>query len=256
MSIDHPEKQAPLSQPVRSGRAADELFRIFADKISSGALRDGEPLPPEREIVETYGVSRTVVREAVTALSNRGLIEARPRHRPVVRAPSFETAFEAVDDLVNRLLQDKGGVRNLFDTRIMIEAALARQAALKAKKDDLRALRNALEANRAAIDDSALFYRTDMEFHNVFYRIPENPVLPAIHKAYTTWLEPHWLQMPRLPDRNRANFEAHSAIFEAVLMRDPDAAETALRTHLDSAWKQVRLTFEQSGEQPGERSGS
>ncbi|WP_157772680.1 FCD domain-containing protein, partial [Pseudoponticoccus marisrubri] len=45
------------------------------------------------------------------------------------------------------------------------------------------------------------------------------------------------------PDRNRANYEAHAAIFEAILMRDPDAAETCLRDHLDRAWAQVRETF-------------
>ncbi|WP_240484657.1 FCD domain-containing protein, partial [Pseudoponticoccus marisrubri] len=62
----------------------------------------------------------------------------------------------------------------------------------------------------------------------MLYDIPSNPVLPAIHRAYTTWLAPQWSRMPRLPDRNRANYEAHAAIFEAILMRDPDAAETCL----------------------------
>jgi DNA-binding GntR family transcriptional regulator len=50
--------------------------------------------------------------------------------------------------------------------------------------------------------------------------------------------------MPRLVDRNQRNFEAHSAIFQAILMRDPDAAEAALRSHLDAAWDQVRDTFD------------
>ena len=72
-----------------NGRAADDLFRTFEQLINSGALVDGQPLPPEREIVETYGVSRTVVREAVLALANKGLVEARPRFRPVVRKPTF-----------------------------------------------------------------------------------------------------------------------------------------------------------------------
>ncbi|MBY8976945.1 FCD domain-containing protein [Rhodobacteraceae bacterium NNCM2] len=239
---DHPNHEAPAAA-AREGRAADSLFRDLAEKISSGELRDGDPLPPEREIVETYGVSRTVVREAVATLSNRGLIEARPRHRPIVRKPSFETAFDAVDDMVMQLLQDAKGVRNLFDIRIMIEAALAREAAASATKDDIVALREALEANEKAIDDSAQFFKTDIAFHNVFYRIPNNPVLPAIHKAYTSWLEPHWLRMPRQPDRNRLNNEAHRKIYEAVLLRDPDAAELALRNHLADAWDQVCQTF-------------
>ena len=209
----------------------------------SGALKEGDPLPPEREIVEAYGVSRTVVRETVLALANKGLVEAKPRFRPVVRKPSFEAAMGTIDSVVGRLLGQPGGVKNLFETRIMVEAALARQAATDARKDDIAALQQALEDNAAAIDDSELFYQTDMRFHAALYDIPKNPVLPAVHKAYTAWLAPHWSRMPRLPDRNRANYEAHKAIFDAILMRDPDAAETALRNHLQAAWLQVRETF-------------
>ncbi len=228
---------------ARRGRAADDLFRRFAEMITSGELKDGDTLPPEREIVETYGVSRTVVREALRALANRGLVDARPRFRPVVRKPSFDTAFETVENVVARLLTQPDGVKNLFDTRIMVEAALARGAATDAGKNDLASLKEALKENEAAIHDCDLFYRTDVAFHSVFYQIAQNPVLSAVHRAYTAWLSPQWLQMPRLPDRNRANFEAHEAIYDAVLMRDPDAAETALRTHLADPWNQVRQTF-------------
>ena len=196
-------------------------------------MRDGDPLPPEREIVETYGVSRTVVREAVMALANKGLVEARPRFRPVVRKPSYETALQTVDSVVSRLLLQKDGVKNLFNTRIMVEASLAREAAASAGKEDIAALKGALEANEWAIEDSELFYQTDIGFHSVLYQIPQNPVLPAIHMAYSNWLAPQWSRMPRLLDRNRANFEAHKAIYEAILSRDPDAAETALRNHLE-----------------------
>ena len=226
-----------------NGRAADDLFRTFVDMIGAGVLREGDPLPPEREIVETYGVSRTVAREAVLALANRGLVDARPRYRPVVRKPSYDSALDAVDTVVSRLLKQPDGVKNLFDTRIMVEAALVRQAAAGATRDDLVALKIALEQNGTAIDDSEHFYQTDMAFHAVLYKIPRNPVLPAIHKAYMSWLAPQWLQMPRLPEHNRQNYQAHSAITEAILMRDPDAAEAALRTHLANAWAQVRETF-------------
>ena len=234
------EAEAPGAKP---GRAADDLFRIFAEKINSGALQVGEPLPPEREIVETYGVSRTVAREAVLALANKGLVEARPRFRPIVSKPSYDTAFETVDNVVARLLHQPGGVRNLFDTRIMVEAALARQAATEATEEDLQALRDALDANGEATDDSEQFYLTDMDFHSVLYNVPRNPVLPAIHKAYTSWLARQWAQMPRSSERNRQNHRAHTAIYEAIRKRDPDTAEAALRLHLEGAWKQVRETF-------------
>lgn len=225
------------------GRAADLVVRRLAQKIQSGELADGQPLPSERNMMEEFGISRTVIREAVVALSNKGLIEARPRHRPVVRKPGYDAAFGALESIVDHLLHEPGGVRNLFDTRILIEAALVREAAKNADKDDIAALKQALAENEAAIHDSDAFYETDIGFHRVLYNIPRNPVLPAINKAYTTWLAPQWSQMPRLPDRNRMNFEAHQNIYEAIIMRDPDAAEDFLRDHLKNAWRQVRETF-------------
>ncbi|MEM7059503.1 MAG: FCD domain-containing protein [Pseudomonadota bacterium] len=228
-------------QPI--GRAADDLFLTFEEMINSGSLADGQALPPEREIVETYGVSRTVVREAVLALANKGLVEARPRYRPIVRKPSYDTAFETVENVVGRLIKQRDGVKNLFDTRIMIEAGLVRQAALEATKVDIAALRAALDRNGEAINDSEQFYQTDMAFHAVLYEVPRNPVLPAIHKAYTSWLAPHWSQMPRQFARNQGNHAAHTAIFEAILARDPDTAEASLRSHLSDAWSQVEAEF-------------
>ena len=227
----------------RKLRAADNLIAVFERQIMDGTLKNGEPLPPEREIVQTHGVSRTVVREAVLALSNKGLIEARPRFRPVVRAPDYDAAIQAVGSVVNRLLSVPGGVRNLFDLRIMMEAALVREAALKANRDHIARLKTALAANKAAVDDSQAFFETGGAFHAVLYDVPDNPVLPSIHHAYVDWLSVQWTQMPRNPDRNRINAEAHARIFEMILLRDPDAAEAALRDHLAAAWQQVRETF-------------
>lgn len=226
-----------------TGRAADFVVQRLAQKIQTGELADGQPLPPERNLMEEFGVSRTVVREAIVALSNKGLIETRPRFRPVVRKPGFDAAFTALGSIASHLLNDPDGVRSLFDTRILLECALVREAAKHATREDIAALKDALAANEAAIDDSEVFYETDIRFHAVLYGVSRNPILPSIQRAYTGWLAPHWSKMPRLPDRNRLNFESHRDIYDAILLRDPDAAEDALRQHLNNAWEQVHKTF-------------
>ena len=134
-------------------------------------------------------------------------------------------------------------MKNLYDVRVFLESALARNAALHARKDDVIALRQALEANEKAISDSGMFYATDVAFHAVFYDVPRNPVFPSIHKAFTGWLSPHWERMLRSPERNRVNYLSHREIFRAVIERDPDAAEHALQSHLGAAWEYVRGTF-------------
>lgn len=225
-------------------RAADQLVAHFEALIRSGQLEPGKPLPPEREIVQEHGVSRTVVREAVLVLANRGLVKAQPRFRPVVATPGYDTAVNMVGGVIGQLLEQDDGVKNLFELRIMMEASLVRGAALNASADDIRRLETALANNKEAVDDSARFYETDTVFHGILYEIPKNPVLPSIHRAYTDWLSGPWSKMPRSPERNEVNYLSHAAIFDAILRRDPDAAEAALRAHMDFAWTHVKEILE------------
>jgi len=161
----------------------------------------------------------------------------------VVRKPDYEAAMDSLSRMVGHLMRDQDGVRDLFDSRIFMEAALARHAAKSARKQDIDDLRLALERNRSAIGDRDAFYATDVAFHGVLYRIPRNRVYPAIHHAYVEWLMGHWAAMEQAADVDRLNHAGHAAIFEAILDRDPDAAETAVRRHLEVAWEFVRSTF-------------
>ena len=229
--------------PKLAARAADAVVSALEKRIYAGQLKSGSMLPPERELIEEFDISRTVAREAVKILGGKGLIDARPRHRPVVRRPDYEMALGVMGGLAAHLTERPEGVEHLFQTRIFVESALARRAATDANKDEIAALREALKRNGAQIQNSGAFYSTDMAFHAALYDIPRNPIFPALHRAFCGWLESHWRRMPRLPARNRRNHEAHKKIFEAILNRDPDAAEKFLRDHLEDAWTQVRRTF-------------
>jgi len=224
-------------------RAADVVVATIEQDIVSGLLENGSPLPPERDLMGRFGISRTVVREAIATLTTRGLLESKPRHRPIVRKPGYDAAFSAVGGVVSHLLRQDGGVKTLYDVRIFLEASLVRHAALHARKEDIAALRSALESNRAAIDDPVLFDNTDVAFHAVFYGIPGNPVFPAVHRAFVTWLFEHWQSMTRSPEQHLIYYAGHKAIFDAIIDRDPDAAEKALLAHLSEAWETVRGTF-------------
>jgi DNA-binding FadR family transcriptional regulator len=226
-----------------AGRRADAVTDELVRMIQSGGLREGAHLPPERDLMQRFGVSRAAVREAIAALANRGLVETRLGHRPVVRKPDYGVAVERLGDLVGHLVEDRAGVRNLFDSRIFLEASLARHAARHARREDIAGLRLALAANRAAIGDPLRFDETDVAFHAILYRIPGNPIFPAVHKAYVDWLVGHWRTMRRGPEIDRMNHAGHQAILDAIEMRDPDGAEEALRRHLNAAWEVVRSTF-------------
>lgn len=235
----------PADNPAgMSGRAADHVVAELEAQIVSGHLKNKMPLPSERELMDQFGTSRTVIREAISSLASLGLIETRPRFRPIVRKPDYATVLHACGNVVQHLLADKTGIKNLYDSRVFVERTLVRDAATHAKKEDIADLKQALMDNRAAIPDSQEFYRTDMAFHGVLYRIPKNPIFPAIHEGYTSWLAPRWNKMLRSPERNETNYLAHKAIFDAILERDPAEAEKALVNHLTAAWEFVRVTFD------------
>jgi DNA-binding FadR family transcriptional regulator len=226
-----------------AARRSDVVVADLVQMIQSGSLQEGERLPAERDLMQRYGVSRVAVREAIVSLANRGLVETRLGHRPIVRKPDYAVAIDKVGSLVSHLAGDRQSVWNLFDTRIFIECALARWAASHARRDDLEELRARLDANREAIGNSIVFDETDAAFHAVLYRIPGNPIYPAVHKAYVEWLVQHWRSMKRGADIDQMNYAGHKAIFDAITMRDPDNAEEAMRRHLMAAWEFVRSTF-------------
>ncbi|MEZ0170995.1 FCD domain-containing protein [Microvirga sp. TS319] len=226
-----------------AGRRSDAVVADLARLIQSGHLQEGARLPAERDLMQRYGVSRAAVREAILSLANRGLVETRLGYRPIVRKPDYGIAVDKVASLVGHLVVERDGVWNLFETRIFIETSLARWAAKHARRDDVEDLRAALEANREAIGDPMAFYETDAAFHAVLYRIPGNPIYPAIHKAYVEWLTQHWRSMKRQADVDQMNYGGHKAVFDAIVMRDPDNAEEAMRRHLVAAWEFVRSTF-------------
>ncbi len=224
-------------------RAADPIVAAIEQRIADGVLKDSVPLPSERLLMEEFNASRTVVREAITALSNRGLIECRPRFRPIVRRLGYETIIDTTGPVIRKLLNDSQGVKNLYDARVFIERGLVRDAALSAGKEDIQALKAALQANKEAIGDSEAFYQTDIGFHRVLYAITRNPIFPAVHEGFTSWLAPQWEKMLRSPERNENNFLAHQRIYTAILERDPDTAEAELCKHLKAAWAHVSVTF-------------
>ena len=212
--------------------------------ILKGDLITGNPLPSERELMKQYGVSRSVVRETIIGLANRGLLKTSPGFRPVINKPDYDSALDSVGQLVAHLMADEQGVKNIFESRVFLEASLARWAALNARKDDIRELEDKLLRNREAIGVRRVFEATDVAFHGVLYTSPRNPVYPAIHRAYVDWLTKPWSSIEGTAEIDLMMYAGHEGVFKAIVNRDPDLAEETLRRHLNTAWEFVRSTFD------------
>ena len=202
-------------------------------QILDGSLRPGDRLPPERTLRERFGVGRPAIREALIALQRAGLVELTNGARARVATPTASGVLAGVVPAVRQLLSTAEGHRHLQRVRQFFEVGLARQAACEATPADLARLTEALARNEAAIGDEPLFIRTDIAFHYVLAEIPRNPVFTALHDALSAWLTDQRIVTLADAGQDRIAFEAHRRIHDAIVARDPEAAEGAMRAHLD-----------------------
>lgn len=222
--------------PIRRSKLHELVSRKLEDMIRSGELKPGDRLPSERDIMTAYGIGRPAVREAFLSLESKGFITTESGRRACVVAPSVDNIVTTLDSVVGRIINERGSLKNLFDARKFIEAAMARQAAMVIDKVHLAELREALEANRQAIGNRSLFMETDIEFHRILFRVCDNPVFDAVHTAVVNWLMEQWRKIERSDSTEKLAFQGHLQITNAVGKGDPSAAEKAMNKHLSSSW--------------------
>jgi len=144
----------------------DTLGNQIADKLELfvlAELKPGDRLPPERELAQNYGVSRTVVREAVHALTARGLLEVRSRSGVVVSTPTAEQVSHSITSFLRAGFPELD-YRKVMEVRLHLEVQIAALAAERRTDHDLRQMERILESY---IDVRVLaeFVRWDMAFH-------------------------------------------------------------------------------------------
>ncbi|KAB2876135.1 MAG: transcriptional regulator NanR [Bauldia sp.] len=221
-----------LDTVVRQRKLYEEIAARLERMIAEGHYAPNDPLPSERTLMETFGVGRPAIREALFHLKKLGLVELRSGTRARVTRPTPQFVVDGLSVTARHMLAAPDGIHNFQDVRVFFEAGLARHAALHATDRDLAAFKVALDENRASIGDLRRFERTDVAFHYVLAVIPGNPIFTAIHAAFAEWLLEQ-RQTTLAPGQDEIAYEAHGAIFDAVAARDPDRAEQAMRDHLD-----------------------
>lgn len=229
---------------IRHRKLYEDIASELERRILSGEYEPGDRLPPERKIMEEFGVGRPAVREALFALRKMGLVAVKSGEPARVTNPTPEILISELSGAARILLARPDGIRMFQDARLMFEVALVRHAATNATKDDLKSLGQALAANRSAVTDRRTFNETDDEFHRGIVAIARNPVLGATYSGLSEWLfEQRQIAMlyPGSPEKAVA---AHTRIFEAIASGDKEAAEEAMHEHLADVTHQFWSVWE------------
>lgn len=198
---------------------------------------EGEQLPSERELMTFFNVGRPSVREALAALKRKGLVQINNGERARVSRPSADTIIGELSGMAKDFLSHPGGSRILNScVRFSSPAWSAMQRSTPACDEQVAKLEQALKINSQSLDDNALFIRSDVEFHRVLAEIPGNPIFLAIHVALLDWLIAARPTVPEheLHEHNNVSYQQHIDIVDAIRRHDPDEADRALQTHLNS----------------------
>jgi DNA-binding FadR family transcriptional regulator len=226
-------------------RIYQDIARTLAEQINSGQLPEGSRLPSERELAETFGASRTSVREALLSLQASGLISVRQKARARVTQLNNPAFLNQLSGAAQTLLSRPHGVADFQEARVLFECGLVRYAARHASPKEIDRLALALAQNKKAIGNAALFSKTDLAFHDVLAEIPRNPIFAALNTALSEWLMAQRTVGIRAPVRGvaRRAYEGHEKIYEAIAAHNAEAADQAMADHLkmvsEAYWKAV-----------------
>lgn len=223
--------RAQYGNPPERTRLHDQITRELAVRVIQ-AERGAEPVqfPNETDLCRQLGVSRTVLRESMKVLVDKGMVEMRPRAGTRARPRS---AWHLLDpDILAwraELHPDSGFLRDLCEVRLAIEPTACGFAAVRASRDEIAAIERTLK-QREARAGSANFddlIDLDLEFHNAVVAASHNPLLAQMSAVIREPFRTALLVTSRSPANVELALEAHREVFDALRCRDPLAARAA-----------------------------
>ena len=237
----------------RRDSLTSQVTKDLSQRIDHGELRAGDRLPTERELMEMYGVSRTVVREATSSLRSGGRITTQQGRGAFVLGASKSVPFEVALDM-----QSSGqDVLDILDIRIGLESEAAALAARRRTPAALDDIAQALATLDVGLGSGASVRSLDVEFHLSIARAAGNHYFTDLLGKLAQIPVPHARQHmfknnPRARNEHlqRVRFE-HAQIFQAIERGDTDVARAAMRMHLANSRERIRVALESiSGEPP------
>jgi DNA-binding FadR family transcriptional regulator len=226
------------SNALRKPRSlTTDLVEALGDRVRSGRLQAGAKLPPEGAIMEEFGVSRTVVREAISRLQAAGMVETRHGIGTFVLGHGDSGSFRIAPAQLATLKD----VISVLELRIGVETESAALAAMRRTPANLAALRGALKAFSEAVRQGRDAVGPDFQFHLEIARATHNARYADLMATLGGTMIPRARLARAEPASDegaeylrRVNIE-HESILQAIDRRDPEGARAAMRTHLSNS---------------------
>ncbi|MEV0314565.1 FadR/GntR family transcriptional regulator [Nonomuraea fuscirosea] len=230
-----PEQPAWVRRPASLARA---VTAELVERIVRGVHPPGTSLPPEPALCEAFSVSRTVVREAVKILQEKGLVQVRQGSGTMVTPPA---TWDMLDELVLTATiavdESLAILDDLVVTRRVLESDMANVAARLAGPDTVDRLRSLVDEMDELVDDPVTYAESDRAFHDTIMRASGNRIARGVVRS----LEGQVVNTARYLGRTEralcvASNRGHRRIYERIAAHDPEGAAEAMFQHITEAW--------------------
>ncbi len=228
------QSEVPLRASSLTYKVADEISKM----ILEGGMRPGDRLPPMAELEAHFGVSHTVMREALRVLETRGLVQVQHGKRVLVSLSPSEALGVSLST-VFRL--HNGTLLHLMEFRTMLEREVASLAAMRRTNQDLRSMETCLEEMEQLIDSPKGYVDADVAFHNALVGATHNPVLISV----TNSLQGLLIESREITFHGSVAraLKAHRRIYEMVKAQDPEGAKDAMLQHLRETQEDMEIAI-------------
>ena len=214
---------------IPTGRLADQVTGQLKESIFRGQYQPGQRIPTEQRLVEAFGVSRVIVREAVRNLEMAGMIEIK--RGPKGGAFVLPMKHDAVSQvMLDALKMGNGQVGDIMEVRLDVEPIVAGLAALRATEEDAKMLAESLDGMPEAPGDEYVAW--NVNFHRLLAKCSHNPMYDILVNILMDFTERLILKI-KPSERIIHDTTSHPALLEKVRLGDSEGARRKMRSHLE-----------------------
>jgi GntR family transcriptional repressor for pyruvate dehydrogenase complex len=237
-----------MFKSVKSNKISEHIVEQIRRAIFEGRLKPGDKLPPEKELIKTFHVSKATLREAMRSLEVLGFLEIRKG----VSGGAFVTEVDmkkARDSFSNFLLFKNLSLSNLSEVRLILESHIAEKAALTITEDDLGRLKKLIEECDYVLKHGIPIEhrKNEIEFHRIIGSVTGNPILMFILDFVENLLIDTKEILQPGKEFSQKVLNAHKRIYKALLERDPKKAREEMIKHVREVAKDLMTLQKKRG---------
>ena len=218
-----------MFKSVKHTRVSDEIVQQVKTIISEGKLRPGDRLPPERELIKEFGVSRPSLREALNTLVAMGFLEVKGK-RTFIKSVASESMQNPLSLMIKA---DTQKIFDLIEVRKALEAWAAFLAAQRATEEDIKRLEDILEEMRKAFEQGRSWEKQDADFHLGIAQATHNTIQTHIMSTIYDLLRESVARVFKDQSKVKKLLDHHYRIFGAIKSHSPDKARERTLEHLN-----------------------